>query len=312
MGPDEYFATEWPALVPKLRGMLARAGAPAADREDLVQETALRLYRMWSDIDQERGVEPLARRIATNAWRDQWRRRGERELLGDVPDAPASHDTERAALARVEVGEVSRALSRLRPGVADVLRMAATEFEGATSADGGTPAALRMARSRARRALAASMRVACGFAVFVFTAARAFGRPARTAVATGAVATVALVLTLSTHAAPKQAPQRVAVWPATVVASATAPAPAATHIAARSVATRGGHAAAGHRKARHASNEPPYYTVHAGPSTVGAWMDFYASPYGVRVQSPAATQVAPVCGYGDTPDSAVTPRCPAP
>jgi DNA-directed RNA polymerase specialized sigma24 family protein len=151
---EEYFATDWPRLASGLKWMLARAGAPAWDQEDLVQETALRLFRMWPSIDATRPVEPLARRIAANAWTDQWRRRGQREQLGNVPDAATAVDTERAVLARLDVEEVGRALKAMRPVTAQTLRAAVRESEGGGD---GTPtsAAVRMARTRARRLLIA-------------------------------------------------------------------------------------------------------------------------------------------------------------
>jgi RNA polymerase sigma factor (sigma-70 family) len=155
MQAEEFFATEWPDVARSLRWMLARAGAPERDQDDLVQETALRLLRIWASVDPHRPVEALARRIATNAWRDQWRRRGCRELLGGIPDNEGVADTERAALARVEVQEVARALRTLRPRTAETLRAAAYEVEGATECIGPASAALRMARSRARRQLTA-------------------------------------------------------------------------------------------------------------------------------------------------------------
>lgn len=312
MSPEEYFATLWPELVPKLRTMLARAGAPVSERDDLVQETALRLYRMWPKVDHERGIEPLARRIAMNAWRDQWRRRGDREVLGDVPEVATGPDTERVALARIEVREVSRALGRLRPSTAAVLRVAAADAESDPSIEGGTPAALRMARCRARRALQASLRVACAAAVLAVSALRALGRPARTGLATGAVASVALVLTLATTHAPASRPGRIAVWPATAVR------PSALHAAtpARPVATSsspGTRTTTSRRTARRPSATPtPYYVIHAGPSEVRAFLDVDLEGYGVRVQSPPATGATPSCGYGATPDSPLTRRCTTP
>jgi DNA-directed RNA polymerase specialized sigma24 family protein len=309
MSPEEYFATLWPELVPKLRTMLARAGAPATDRDDLVQETALRLYRMWPKVDQERGVEPLARRIAMNAWRDQWRRRGEREVLGDIPELATGNDTERTALARIEVREVSRALGRLRPATAAVLRTAAADAERDPAVgEGGTPAALRMARCRARRALQASLRVACAAAVLAVAALRALGRPARTAVAAGAVATVALVLTLSTIAAPAPRPGRIEVWPATAVRES------AIHVATPPRATvassRTGRPAAARRVAKRPSAKPtPYYVIHAGPGEVRAFLNVEVEGYGLRVEGSPANGPTPVCGYGATPDSPLNPRC---
>ena len=44
MSADEFFERGWPSLVPQLRTMLAWAGTPVADREDVVQETAVRLF----------------------------------------------------------------------------------------------------------------------------------------------------------------------------------------------------------------------------------------------------------------------------
>jgi RNA polymerase sigma-70 factor (ECF subfamily) len=310
MSPEEYFATLWPALVPKLRAMLARAGAPVADRDDLVQETALRLYRMWPTVDHERGVEPLARRIAMNAWRDQWRRRGEREVLGDVPESATAHDTERAALARLEVHEVSRAMARLRPATAAVLRTAAMDAECGAAADGGTPAAVRMARSRARRALMASLRVACGVAAFAVAAVRALGRPARTGVATGAIATVALVLTLSISSAPNGQPGHLDVWPATAARPAAAVGHPGSVAAPRSGTRAGNGAGPRHRIARRSTAPTPYYVVHAGPGEVRAFVNVDIEGYGVRVQQSPANDVTPVCTYGSTPGAPVaSPRC---
>lgn len=309
MSPEEYFATLWPKLVPKLRTMLARAGAPVTDRDDLVQETALRLYRMWPKVDHERGIEPLACRIAMNAWRDQWRRRGDREVLGDVPEVAAGPDTERVALARIEVHEVSRALGRLRPSTAAVLRVAAADAESDASTEGGTPAALRMARCRARRALQASLRVACAAAVLAVAALRALGRPVRTGLATGAVASVALVLTLATTHAPASRSGTIAVWPA------TAARPSALHAAtpARAGATSlspGRRISTSHRGAtRPAAKPTPYYVIHAGPGEVRAFLDVDLEGHGVRVQGSPAKGASPSCGYGATPDSPLTPRC---
>ncbi|HEU5034516.1 MAG TPA: sigma-70 family RNA polymerase sigma factor, partial [Mycobacteriales bacterium] len=123
MQRETFFAERWPLMVPQLRAALAKAGAGPDDRDDLVQETAVRLLGMWDRIDWERPVEALAQRIAVNAWRDQWRRRGEREQLGELPEQASAADTERAALARVQVGEVARAFTTLGEGVVRTLRL---------------------------------------------------------------------------------------------------------------------------------------------------------------------------------------------
>ena len=308
MSPEEYFATRWPTLVPKLRTMLARAGAPVADRDDLVQETALRLYRMWPKVDQERGIDPLACRIAMNAWRDQWRRRGEREVLGDVPEAATEYDTERAALARVEVHEVSRALARLRPATAAVLRVAALDAE--SDVEGGTPPAVRMARCRARRALQASLRVACAAVLIVVSALRALGRPARTGLAASAVATVALVVTLSTTVAPASHPGRINVSPATDFRQPVGGLATSSQHALPSIASGRSRTALAHRVTRRPAAKPtPYYVVHAGPDELRAYFDVNVQGYGARVQDSPANGPLPICSYGDTPGSPVNPRC---
>jgi DNA-directed RNA polymerase specialized sigma24 family protein len=154
----EFFADSWPGLVPELRRMLANAGAPTRDQEDLLQETAFRLLRMWHAIDFARPTAPLAARIALNVWRDQWRHLGSREQLGMLPDTAAATDTERAVLARVELREVAQALAGLRPQTVGILRKAISDCVGLTSdPEGPVPAAERVARSRARRALVARM-----------------------------------------------------------------------------------------------------------------------------------------------------------
>jgi RNA polymerase sigma-70 factor (ECF subfamily) len=311
MDAGEFFAVGWPELVPRLRAMLARAGAPVAEREDLVQETALRLFRMWDSVDPERPVEPLARRIAMNAWRDQWRRRGEREVLGEVPELAAAVDTERAALARVEVAEVSRALSVLPAGAARVLRVAAREAEcGAELLR--TPASVRMARSRARRALLACLKVASALVVAAVSGLRSLSRPATTGTAVGALAAVAWVLavtapslgtapTLQDEGRPLPAAQSV-------------PGPAAARAASAVTPSRVARATTlnTHRHTPAAAAEPPYYVVDAGPTQVRAFADVSVSGYGVRVSQPEPGTQLPVCTYGDSPTSPVTPRCSQP
>lgn len=309
MDAGEFFAVSWPELAPRLRSMLARAGAPTAERDDLVQETALRLFGMWDSVDPERPIEPLARRIAMNAWRDQWRRRGEREVLGDVPELATGSDTERAALARVELGEVSRALATLPLGTAQVLRVAAGEAERG-DAHIATTSALRMARTRARRALVACLKVASAAVLATVAGLRSLSRPATTATAVGAFAAIACVLALSLpgEAAAPPIGGQASVVPAAAAATTTTPARTSLKVA------RGGAAsvAPAHRRARPAASEPPYYVVEAGPASVGVFVDVNVMGHGVRVAKPDPSSQHPVCGYGDTPTSPVTPTCSQP
>jgi DNA-directed RNA polymerase specialized sigma24 family protein len=303
MDADEYFAETWPEVAPRLRAALARAGAPVADREDLVQETAIRLLGMWQSVDWGRPLEPLARTIALNLWRDQWRKTGRRELLGDLVEQAAAADTERAALARVQVGEVSRALRSLPSTTASVLRAAAAETESGSVLAPAT-SALRMARTRARRALLACVKVASVVVVGVGAASRALARAATPAAALGAIATLACLLTL---AAPVGRPGLSAGEAPDVAPAADTPGikpiprslpPAAVPVGAGSLAHR------------HPSASPtPYYVIDTGAGSVAAWFDVKAFGKGGQVRDPRPGSQTPVCVYGDSPDPAVVPVC---
>ena len=161
MNAETFFQERWRDMTPRVQIWLARAGAPSSEREDLVQETALRLYTMRERVDWERPVEPLAYRIAINLWRDQWRRRGNREVIADIPEQACTADTERAALARVEVGEVARLLSTMQQSTARILR-AAVRRDADTKSGAPLTASERAARLRARRALAARFNAVSG------------------------------------------------------------------------------------------------------------------------------------------------------
>lgn len=108
------FEEQWPALATRLAAVLARRGVPAARREDLVQETGLRLLRVWDKVDHARGAWPLAATIARNLHRDEARRARPR-YVDQVPDTPDLLDVERAGLARLELELVHEALQTLTP-----------------------------------------------------------------------------------------------------------------------------------------------------------------------------------------------------
>jgi len=307
MDVDDFFATRWPALVPELRQALAKAGAPPADRFDLVQETAARLLAMWDRIDWDRPVGALARRIALNAWRDQWRRQGSRELVGEVPEQHASGDTERFALARIEVGEVARALSELPPATANVLRLAAVDAELAPVAPASP--ALRMARTRARRALAATLRIASAVASAVALSWRVLGRSGRTSTASlGVLATAAFVIAGGagwphTRPAPLRADR-----PIVAIASPTR-AVAAHRPAVAPHSHRGGSGAVAQRVPHRKPAAPPYYVIGTGDAGVAVFVDLDVQGYGVRVERPAAGTTVPACTYGNVPVVTPSSRC---
>jgi DNA-directed RNA polymerase specialized sigma24 family protein len=310
MDANEFFANRWSALVPGLRAALAKAGAPEADRDDLVQETALRLFGMWEQVDQDRPVAALARRIALNAWRDQWRRRGTREVVGAVPEQASAQDTERAALARVEVGEVSRAFASLRPSTVQVLQMAARAAEGQGVDREPVLASVRMARSRARRALAECLKVASAIVAACVTGVRWLGRPARSATVAGAMVSVALVFAWSLPAmnhtpGPRwdAQPLSAAETPATSTAPATVPVARALHSTLRP--------AARHHLPKHRT-ETPSYVVQAGPAKVAVFADVDAFGNGVRLGRPGPGSTSPLCTYGSTPSFPTVQRCTTP
>lgn len=261
MDADRYFAAEWPATARRLGRALARHGVNAHDREDILQETALRLYRSWASVDVDRGVEPFARTIALNLLRDNARRSGAHgEVLGDVPDRADSGDVvERTTIARLELGHVRRALTRLRPVEQRVLTEAVTaEITGDQSL---APASVRMARMRARRQLVAVLRAASAWVGVLAAAGRALrsSRVARPAVTATAVAVVAVSLLTPPRAT---APREVALGP-TQAGDAANRADVTRAHAARAFAPHAVRAVTpAHAPARHRTTEADQPYVH--------------------------------------------------
>jgi DNA-directed RNA polymerase specialized sigma24 family protein len=158
------FEQQWPDLARRLDTMLAGKRVPAHKRDDIVQETGLRLFRMWDQVDPERPLWALVVTIALNLLRDEARKRPEREVLGLVPDRAADQDVERAGLARLEWRRVQSAMSQLSPDHRSIL-MAELGDEYATSSRG--PNATKMLRMRARRRLSALLDVASASGVVI-------------------------------------------------------------------------------------------------------------------------------------------------
>lgn len=143
------FEEEWPDLARKLQSLLSAKRVPASKREDIVQETGLRLFRMWEQVDPERPVWALTVTIALNLVRDEARRSSTREILGAVPDIPSSYDVERSGLARIELARVEHALTQMTPAHRSVL-LAEVGDEAALTRGAN---AVKMLRMRARRRL---------------------------------------------------------------------------------------------------------------------------------------------------------------
>jgi DNA-directed RNA polymerase specialized sigma24 family protein len=145
------FEDHWPAITRALDPYLTRRGVPRSLRDDLIQETGFRLLVTWDKVSLERPLIPLAITIARNLLIDHARtqlRWGECSQV--VPDdAVNSNDVEEAALARVELGKVRRALTQL----SSRHRHCLLAEVGAMPSSSRETAAAKMLRSRARRNL---------------------------------------------------------------------------------------------------------------------------------------------------------------
>jgi hypothetical protein len=185
--------------------VLAAKGVHAQDRDDLLQETALRLYRVWETLEPEQPVWPFAVTIALNLWRDQVRAAVVRQRdvltanLADAADPAASYDVERTVLARHELAQVSAVMQALAPEQRRLL----LENEEVSAVVAPLRPAERMARMRARRELARMVgRASAALALLLWR------RPVRVhALATAACAGVlaATVMTNTPYTWPEQA-----------------------------------------------------------------------------------------------------------
>ena len=149
----ESFDEAWPALAERLRRSLTARGVPMQDRDDVVQETALRVYRSWATIDPTRPAWPFVITVAVNIWRDIIRERTGRIAQchpSESIEITADQDVERDVLARQELANTVVAMRALAPEQRRLL-LATEEF-----ADTARPlrAAERVARMRVRRQLA--------------------------------------------------------------------------------------------------------------------------------------------------------------
>ena len=150
MSPEKIrdFEAEWPLLARRLKLFLGRKKVPANQVDDLIQETALRLYKMWDSVDRSRPAWALTVTIALNLLRDEYRKSGHSDIVSDLPDIPLSYDVERAGLARIELGRIRDALAQMTPAHRSVL-LAEVGY-GALAVE---PAGDKMRRMRARRKL---------------------------------------------------------------------------------------------------------------------------------------------------------------
>lgn len=145
------FEARWPALARRVDLVLRRKGLDEPTRDDITQETAVRLIQMWDRVDVER-AQVLAVTIALNVMRDDARRKRP-DLVDQVPEIECTSDVERAGLARLELGRVRAAMSHLSAAQ----RSALLREVGDAPAAPGTGDADKMLRMRARKKLRAAL-----------------------------------------------------------------------------------------------------------------------------------------------------------
>ena len=187
------FEDAWPSLAARLSARLAKRNVPQAIRDDVVQETALRLLEMWERVDASRSPWPLVVTIAGNLLWDDANRKSTREVPGVAGDELARSDVEEAAMARAELSNVSRAMRQLTKSQREALL---AEVGASDIAASVSPDALKMLRMRARRRLAVILeRVPLPAAAWAKTKA-AFVHATRAGDAPGAFAGFALYATI--------------------------------------------------------------------------------------------------------------------
>ena len=143
------FTKKWPAIERRLVAFLRSKRVSGDDVDDVAQEVATRLLSVWHKVDRARDPWPLVVTIALNLLRDRSRKRIF-EIFGELPDVPGNTDAAEAGIARVELGEVFRAMEKLTTSQrAALLRALEPSREEVTST-----AADKMLRMRARRRLA--------------------------------------------------------------------------------------------------------------------------------------------------------------
>ena len=146
------FEDQWPELARRLEFFLARSGVHGDMRDDVIQDTALRLYRMWMRVENDRSAWPLTKTIALNLVRDASRRRASVEISWEVPDLPANNDVESSGMARIELRRIEKALQEMSPAHRSLLL---EEVGGEAAPVPTSPAAEKMMRMRARKRLIA-------------------------------------------------------------------------------------------------------------------------------------------------------------
>ncbi|MGH2756698.1 MAG: RNA polymerase sigma factor [Actinomycetota bacterium] len=156
------FETEWPQLAGRLKSFLVRKQVAPDRREDLVQETALRLYGIWERVDRSRSAWALTATIALNLIRDEGRRNGHCYPVAEPPEVNCTDDVEQIALARVELRRIQAALAKMTAAQRAILLAEVGVVSNGVAKPGP---ATKMRRLRARRKLRQVLERALGLVV---------------------------------------------------------------------------------------------------------------------------------------------------
>ena len=163
MSPEKKrdFEAEWPLLSRRLRVFLGAKKVPYTQQDDLIQETALRLYKMWDSVDRTRPAWALTVTIALNLLRDEYRRAGHADIVAELPEIAQSYDLEQASLARIELKRVRTAMLEMSPEHRSVLLAEIGQHNDDSGCTGE-----KMRRMRARRKLTQLMERVSGVVLF--------------------------------------------------------------------------------------------------------------------------------------------------
>ena len=191
------FEEAWPELAARLAATLRRRGVSPWLADDIVQETGLRLFKMWDSVDPDMSPWGLSLTIAKNLLWDSTHRHAAREVLVDPPERTTSYDVESAGIARLELKRVARALGKMSHSYRSVLL---AEL-GGVDVPSPSPAATKMLRMRARKRLSVLLESASASCLAMIGAARRwafdaqqFVRRALPAMETSASATMVAVV----------------------------------------------------------------------------------------------------------------------
>lgn len=141
------FDGTWVEISRRLDRFLAAKGIPTHTREDVIQETAVRLWERWTRLDRSSPLWNLAVTIAMRLVYDEHRRRRKIELVAEVDAAAVGGEIQ--ALQHAQLREAVSTIGRLPRGYRNVLLAQIGEADSPTR----NRNELNVLRFRARRAL---------------------------------------------------------------------------------------------------------------------------------------------------------------